>query len=137
MPSLAIWGFFTFVPSSILNQTNMVQTKEFMLLFKFEPSNNYQPSEVELAEQHQQWGAFIGNIAIQEKLVSTYQLGFEGKQILADKSVIAGMHIADSQIIGGNMIVKASNLNEAVEMAKACPILQMGGTVEVRDILSM
>jgi hypothetical protein len=115
----------------------MSQKTEFMLAFRYEPSNNYQPTEAEMNEMHQQWGAFIGNIAIQEKLVSTHQLGFEGKQILADKSVVDGMHIANKQTLGGNMIVKASTINEAAEMAKGCPILLMGGTVEVRSIQPM
>jgi hypothetical protein len=99
--------------------------------------NKYQPTEVEMNEMHQQWGAFIGNIAIQEKLVSTHQLSFEGKQIIADKSVIEGMHVSENLIIGGNMIVNANTIDEAVEMAKNCPILLMGGTVEVRAIQPM
>lgn len=115
----------------------MVQTTEFMLVFKYEPNTNYQPTEAELNEMHQQWGAFIGNIAIQEKLISTHQLGFDGKQILADKSVVEGIHISGNQTLGGNMIVKANTMDEAVEMAKNCPILSMGGMVEVRAIQPM
>lgn len=115
----------------------MVQTNEFMLVFRFEPNNNYQPTEVELNEMHQAWGAFIGNIAIQEKLVSTHQLSFEGKQIFADKSVIDAIYISNNETIAGNMIVKANSIDEATEMAKNCPILAMGGTVEVRAIQPM
>ena len=115
----------------------MIQKNDFMLLFRYEPNDNYQPTEVEMNEMHQQWGAFIGNIAIQEKLVSTHQLGFEGKQISADHSVISGMYISEKQILAGNMIVKANSLDEAVEIAKDCPILLMGGSVEVRDIQPM
>lgn len=115
----------------------MVQTNEFMLVFRYEPNNNYQPTEAEMTEMHQQWGAFIGNIAIQEKLISTHQLGFEGKQILADKSVVEGIHLSDNKTLGGNMIVKANTMDEAVEIAKKCPILVMGGTVEVRAIQPM
>ena len=115
----------------------MVQNNEFMLVFRYEPSNDYQPTAAEMNEMHQQWGAFIGNIAIQEKLVSTHQLGFEGKQIAADQSVTEGIYIANNQTLGGNMIVKANTIDEAVEMAKNCPILHMGGTVEVRSIQPM
>ena len=115
----------------------MVQKNDFMLVFRYEPNNNYQPTEAEMNEMHQQWGAFIGNIAIQEKLVSTHELSVEGKQIFADKSVIEGIHISESQTLGGNMIVKANTIDEAVEMAKNCPILLMGGTVEVRTIQPM
>jgi hypothetical protein len=115
----------------------MVQSKEFMLLFSFEPNNDYQPTEIEMAESHQQWGAFIGKLAIEERLVSTHQLGFEGKRIFADKSIHEGINIAENKTLGGNMILKARNLDQAVELAKGCPILSMGGTVEVRNITPM
>ena len=111
--------------------------KEFMLLFRFESSNDYQSSEEESEAQKNQWGAFIGNIALQEKLVSTHQLGFNGQQVASDQSTTNGIHQANGETLGGNMIVKAHSMEEAVEMAKGCPILLMGGTVEVRDIIPM
>jgi hypothetical protein len=85
----------------------------------------------------QQWGSFIGNIALKEKLVSTHQLGFEGKKISSDLTVSDGVVVQENQTLGGNMIVKANSMEEATEMAKACPIITMGGTVEVRSILPM
>jgi hypothetical protein len=120
-----------------LNQNKMEQKKEFMFVFRFEPDFNRQPTSDELSEMHQHWGAFIGNIALQEKLVSTHQLGFEGKQIFADRSVKEGIHVADNYTLGGNMVVRANSVEEAVELAKSCPILTMGGTVEVRTIQPM
>lgn len=115
----------------------MEKKMEFMLVFRLEPNFTYQPTEAEMNEMHQNWGTFIGNIAMQEKLVSTHQLGFEGKQIFADQSVSEGIHISDKQTLGGNMIIKANNLDEAVAIAKNCPILVMGGSVEVRTIQPM
>jgi len=115
----------------------MKNSKEFMMIFRFEPNASYQPTPEQLNEQQQQWGAFIGNIAIKEKLVSTRQLGFQGKRLTADLAVSEGINVADGQALGGNMIVKAHSIDEAIEMAKDCPILKMGGTVEVRDIMPM
>ncbi len=115
----------------------MEKKNEFMFLFRFEPSNDYQPTETEMTEQHQAWGAFIGGIAIQERLVSTHQLGFSGKQIFADGSIAEGINVLANQTLGGNMVVRANDLDHAAEMAKGCPILQMGGTVEVRDVIPM
>ncbi len=108
-----------------------------MLVFKYEPNNNYQPTELEINEMHQQWGAFIGKIAIQEKLVSTHQLSFEGRQLFSDKSIVEGIHVTDHLIVAGNMIVKALTMDEADEISKDCPILKMGGMVEVRAIETM
>ncbi len=115
----------------------METKKEFMLLFRYEPSSDFVPTQSEMDEMHQSWGAFIGNIAIQEKLVSTHQLGFEGAQIFADKTATKQIYLSNNQTVAGNMIVKANSIHEATEMAKNCPILHMGGTVEVRSITPM
>ena len=114
----------------------MKDLKEFMLLFRFEPSNE-QPTPEQLQEMGKQWGEFIGTIAMQGKLVSTHQLGFEGKKIFANLSTEEGFHVSEGQMIGGNMILKAESIEVAMELAKKCPILYMGGAVEVRDILPM
>jgi hypothetical protein len=115
----------------------MSQQNEFMLVFRFEPNFNHQPTAEELAEMGQQWGGYFGSLASQGKMVSTHQLGFEGMQISADHSVSEGILIADKQTLGGNLIVKADSMEEAVEIGKQCPILLMGGSVEVRSIMPM
>lgn len=115
----------------------MEKLKDFMLLFRLEPNNNYHPTETELDTQKKQWGRWIGGIASQAKLVSTNQLGFTGKQLHADLSIKEGINISDNKMVGGNMIVKAESLDNAIEMAKGCPILTIGGTVEIRDIIPM
>lgn len=108
-----------------------------MMVFRYSPNPEYVPSEEEIAQMKEAWGGFIGNIALKEKLESTHQLGFDGKQISADMSVSEGILISENQTISGNMIVKANSLDEAVEMAKGSPILKMGGSVEVRNIIPM
>jgi hypothetical protein len=114
----------------------MTPEKEFMLLFRIEPTNE-QPTPEQLQAMHQQWGAFIGNIAMQGKLVSTHQLGFEGTQIAADQTTAAGIHVAAGQTLVGNMVLKADSLEAATELAKKCPIFFMGGSVEVRTTIPM
>jgi hypothetical protein len=115
----------------------MEQKKEFMFVFRLEPNPNYQPTEADLIEMGQTWGAFFGGIAGQGKLVSTHKLGYEGKQIASDKTVTDGIYFSDSKTISGNLIVNADSIDEAIEMAKQCPILQMGGIIEVRSIEPM
>ena len=115
----------------------MNEEQTFMMLFRFKPDFSYRPSEEELAAMKEQWGSFIGNIAISEKLVSTYRLGFEGKNIHADSSVTDGVLISEEKMVSGNMVLKANSLDEASELAKDCPILKMGGTVEIRAITPM
>ncbi|WP_166962295.1 YciI family protein [Yeosuana marina] len=115
----------------------MKNTKEFMMLFRYSPDFDYQPSQEEMEAQHQSWGKFIGELAISEKLVSTHQLGFEGMELKADLTYNKGIKISEGQTVGGNLIVKANSETEALEIAKKCPILNMGGTVEIRNTIPM
>jgi hypothetical protein len=39
--------------------------------------------------------------------------------------------------VGGYTIIKADSLDEAAEISKGCPILQIGGSVEVRALIPM
>ena len=41
------------------------------------------------------------------------------------------------EAIGGYIIIKAGSIDEAAEISKDCPILAMGGNVEVRTIVPM
>ncbi len=41
------------------------------------------------------------------------------------------------EVVGGYLIVKAGSLDEAVELAKACPNIMYGGSVEVRSVMSI
>lgn len=115
----------------------MKTEQTFMMLFRFTPNPEYRPTTEEMAQMKEDWGGFIGNIALSEKLVSTYQLGFEGKLVTPDKTVSDGMLISDNKTVSGNMVVKANSLEEATEMAKGSPILKMGGSVEIRSINPM
>ncbi len=115
----------------------MKTEQKFMMIFRYTPNPEYKPTVEEMGQMHQAWGSFIGNIAISEKLESTHQLGFEGKRIATDLTVSEGILVSENQVVGGNMIVKTNSLDEAVELAKDCPILKMGGTVEVRSIMPM
>jgi len=113
----------------------MSSLQDFMFIFRFEPNQNYQPTPEEMVEEKKQWSNFIGGIAAQAKLVNVHQLGFEGSQL--PKNLPEGIHITNNQTIGGTMVVKASNLKEAVTLSEQCPILNIGGTVEVRSIIPM
>ena len=114
----------------------MKNLNEFMLLFRLEP-NDEEPTPEQLRAMHEHWGKFIGGIASQAKLVSTTRLGYEGNLINAELRVIKGIAISDDKTLSGNMVLKASSLEEATDMAKGCPILNMGGTVEVRSLIPM
>ena len=51
--------------------------------------------------------------------------------------VTDGPYAEAKDLVAGFMIVKARDLAEAAELSKGCPILEGGGSVEVRPVLPM
>lgn len=112
--------------------------KEFMMLFRSETR-----SEEEFANQSPEqmqavlarWDEWLGGLGAQDKLVGTNALGMQGQIVKADGSVTDGPYVALKEMVGGYTMVKAANMDEAVKLTKGCPMFDMGGTVEVRDIM--
>lgn len=109
--------------------------KEFMMIFRHVPNPDHKISPEEIQASINQWQDWIGGIAAQGKFVSTNSLGFEGKLLQADGLTTDGPYAEVKEVVGGYTIVKAENLEQAMELAKGCPILAIGGTVEVRDVM--
>lgn len=109
--------------------------KEFMMIFRMAPMGDFQPTPEQLQESIQQWQDWIGGIAAKGQFVSTNQLGFEGKTLKAGGIITDGPYAEIKEIIGGYVIIKANTMDEAFQLAHGCPILFIGGNVEVRDIM--
>jgi len=58
----------------------------------------------------------------------------EGRVVNAKKVVTDGPFVESKEIVGGFSIVQADALDRAAELAKGCPCLLTGGTVEVRPM---
>ena len=55
----------------------------------------------------------------------------------ADKVVTDGPFLEAKELAGGFYIIKANSLEEAAELAKGCPVLRLGGSIEVREVMKM
>ena len=51
-----------------------------------------------------------------------------------ERIVIDGPYAEAKDVIGGYIVIEASGLDEATELAKGCPIFEVGGSVEVRPV---
>jgi hypothetical protein len=113
--------------------------KEFLLLFRRDfVTNNEQPSPEQLQGMMKHWQDWMGGIAAQNKLADPgNRLGNSGKVVTANNVVIDGPYAEIKEAIGGYIMVKADSLDDAAELAKNCPILHIGGNVEVRQVVAM
>ena len=115
---------------------NIMEQKEFMLLFRMKPSNTA-PTPEQIATMHQEWQKYIGGIASQARLVNVSRLDFKGATITNTNQVEHNIVIDNAMALSGNMTIKATDLNEAIELSKACPILYVGGSLEIRETIPM
>ncbi|WP_315822653.1 YciI family protein [Paraflavitalea speifideaquila] len=108
--------------------------KEFVLIFRSNRNPHANPSP----EQIQARMNWLGGIASQNKLADKGNRlsASQAKLVKGGNLVADGPYTAATEFINGYMIVKANNIEEAVELAQTNPILKAGGNVEVRAVLT-
>jgi hypothetical protein len=112
--------------------------KEFLLVFRREAVNGMQMSPEQIQAMMKPWQDWMGSIAAQNKLVSAgNRLEAAGSVVKPGNVVTNGPYVETKEAAGGYSIVRAASLEEATEISKGCPILMVGGSVEVRAIIAM
>ncbi|SEI38037.1 Uncharacterized conserved protein [Dyadobacter sp. SG02] len=112
-----------------------IKMKDFMFVFRNDPSTLADRSPEEMQASMQKWMDWIGGIAAQGKLIDRgNRLNPAGRVVKPSLAITDGPYIETKESVGGYTMVRAESLDEATEMAKGCPILLFGGNVEVREI---
>ena len=110
---------------------------EFILLFRGgdEARTADQQSPESWQAHMQQWKLWIDGLTEQGKFVGSQPLKIAGKVVNGRKKLVTnGPFVEGKEIVGGYLICKAANIDEAIEIAKGCPMLDHDGLVEVREI---
>jgi hypothetical protein len=110
-------------------------TKQFLLIVRYK-ANMPQPSAEEMKTIGAHWGAFIGDLVQSGKFVTGYRPGTEGKTISGNAKPAKDGAYGDKEVVSSIFVVKAANMDEAMEIAKKCPIYEMDGSVEVREVIN-
>ncbi|HEY2350153.1 MAG TPA: YciI family protein [Puia sp.] len=112
---------------------------DFLLIFRRDfKASEIQPSPEQLQKMMKEWQNWMGSIAAQNKLVSSgNRLSNEGKVVKPGAVVTNGPYVEIKELIGGYIMISADSLEEAAEISKGCPILMVGGSVEVRATVPM
>jgi hypothetical protein len=91
-------------------------------------------SAAEMESAYKDYSSWARKLHEENKLIEADELANTGKVISGrQEPVISDGPFAESkEAVGGYFLITASSLDEAVEIACACPHLRFGGTVEVR-----
>ena len=113
--------------------------KQFTLIFRTRDNSNFKPSPEQMQEILNDWSNWMGSIAAQDKLADRgNRLSVkDAKTVNSNNTVTDGPYTEIKEFINGYIIVKTNDVDEAVALAKGCPILKTGGNVEVRTVVSM
>lgn len=111
------------------------QTSEYLLLFRNTSwHKGLSPEEIE--QNMARFTAWFERLSNKGQFKGGGPLMHDGK-IIARRNVVTDGPFAESkEAIAGFFIIQADSLEQAVEIAKGCPGLEFGQTVEVRSIAS-
>lgn len=110
---------------------------EYLLLFRnASAADGYLATSQDMAEDMPKWQSWIGNIAMQGKLVHTAPVRYDAS-IVTNHEVTVGPHKeTDSVLVSGFLICKSYNVKEVEEWSKTCPILKYPtSSVEIRPLI--
>ena len=109
-------------------------TSEYMLLFRGEQwDKDLSPEEIQKIMG--QWNEWLERLTVQGKVKAAQPLERYGKIVSGKGRMVADGPFAESkEAIGGYFLLQLDDFNEALEIAKECPTLEYGVTVEVRPV---
>src|SRR5579862_4888621 len=106
---------------------------QYVLLAKIRPEMQAQSSPEDLQRMTKEYVAWVGSLVQQGKYQGGQKLKHEIRTLRSDNGqiVMDGPYTEVKELIGGFFQIEAANEEEAIEIAKGCPIFRLGtGSLE-------
>ena len=111
---------------------------EYLFLYRSNEEAHHasKGSPERLQQSMAKWRAWFQEMTQKGHLTNVGQpLERQGKVVTGkSKTVVDGPYAESKDIIGGYSIIEAKDLEQAARIAAGCPILEVGGMVEVRPV---
>ena len=106
---------------------------EFTFLFRGRDTST---SPEQMQKNMQKWVAWFKELGEKGHIkYPGHPLEGTGKVVTGkQKAIHDGPYAEAKDIVNGFTLIEAKDLSQAVELSKGCPILEVGGSVEVRPI---
>jgi hypothetical protein len=112
--------------------------KEYLFVFRGGDDPGMRESPALMQAHLSKWKVWIDAISSEGKYITGQPLTATGRVVRGKKVEITdGPYAEGKEMIGGYFLIKAENLEEAVEISKGCPGFEFGGTVEVREVMEV
>jgi len=108
---------------------------EYLFLYR----GGQRPTSPQDAQQvMQQWMTWLQDLAKSGHIMDQgHPLEAAGKVVNGKKTVTDGPYAEAKDLVGGFTLIRASDIDQAADLAKGCPALLRGGSVEVRPIMKL
>ncbi len=110
---------------------------EFMLIIRDEGVDFSKYSPTDFQSLLKKFGAWSKKLENQGRLLGGKKLKEDGGKSLrvrGDKIIVDGPYADTKEAIAGFYMIKANNLDEAVEIGRDCPCMTYGGSLEIREV---
>ena len=99
-------------------------------------SKHPSPSSEQMKEAMKPYQDWIAGIAAQDKLIAPpKRWDVDGRVISTAKKIHKGPYAEGIISVGGLLLIRAEDYDEAVAIARQCPIIRYGAIVEVRKAI--
>ena len=114
---------------------------EYVFLYRSTPEQHQEVkgSPEKWQQSMTKWRAWFKEMTDRGQLKSIGQpLERVGKVVGGKKkTVIDGPYAESKDVIGGYSLIEARDLEQAAQIASGCPILEDGGSVEIRPVMPL
>ena len=116
-----------------------IPTNQYMFLVRGGSCNNSELSPEQMQAKMQEVFAWIDGLTKKGVMSAAQPLTPEGKTLSGKNgSTVSDSIAAESkEAIGGFFIVNAATMDEAVNIARTCPMFNYGGMLEVRQMAEL
>jgi hypothetical protein len=110
---------------------------EYVFLYRGGEDGSSSPERAQ--QMMQKWMTWLKDLADKGHIKDQGQpLERTGKIVKGSKKTVTDGPFAEAKdIVGGYTLIEARDLDQAVELSKGCPILEVEGGVEVRPVMKL
>lgn len=111
----------------------------YLLLFRNAGEESHAHlTDAEREELTRAWNDWYARLAAAGKVKDASPLALGGRVLEGKRGDVVkdGPFAEAKEVVGGYFIVQAAGLDEATEIARGCPGLRIGLSVEIREVLS-
>ncbi|WP_426294880.1 YciI family protein [Dyadobacter endophyticus] len=106
--------------------------KNYIVIFREPDGRQGTHTEEEIAAHRENWAKWFAEWGAKGKLAGGSGLTLNGR-IIRDGQASEGIHQVGTEIVGGFLLLKAEDLDEATAIAASWPIYEFDGYAEVRE----